>query len=88
MLYDRNMAGKKTDPEIVAAFAERFTLLRVEANIERSELAYDLRVPYTQLHSWGSGKFCPSMHYLVKIADYFDVPLDYLVGRSDNRKRR
>jgi len=82
------MAGVKTDPEIVKAFAERFNALREAAGLGRSDLAYDLRVPYTQLHQWSSGKNCPSMHYLVKIADYFDVSLDWLVGRSDDRTRR
>ena len=88
ILYDPRVSGVKTDPEIVKAFAERFNALREAAGMSRSNLAYDLRVPYTQLHQWSSGKNCPSMHYLVKIADYFNVTLDYLVGRSDNRKRR
>ena len=82
------MAGVKTDPEIVVAFAKRFNALREAAGMSRANLARDLRVPYTQLHQWSSGKNCPSMHYLVKIADYFDVSLDWLVGRSDDQKRR
>lgn len=82
------MAGIKTDPKIVVAFAKRFNALRETAGMSRANLARDLSVPYTQLHQWSSGKNCPSMHYLVKIAEYFDVSLDYLVGRSDNRTRR
>ncbi|MCL2853540.1 MAG: helix-turn-helix domain-containing protein [Defluviitaleaceae bacterium] len=30
----------------------------------------------------------PNHETLLKIADYFDVSIDYLVGRSDNPERR
>lgn len=33
------------------------------------------------------GKVSPSATVLISLADYFDVSLDYLVGRSDEPKR-
>jgi XRE family transcriptional regulator len=34
------------------------------------------------------GKVVPTATALIALADYFDVSLDYLVGRSDDPKRR
>lgn len=34
------------------------------------------------------GKVVPSATVLISLADYFDVSLDYLVGRSDDPARR
>ncbi len=31
-----------------------------------------------------TGEFCPSYRVLIKIADYFNVSTDYLLGRTDN----
>jgi len=81
------VAGRKTDPEIVNVFAERLNLLRVERGLERSDISHDLRAPYSQIHQWCSGKICPSTTYLIKLADYFDVSIDYLLGQTDTRKR-
>lgn len=34
-----------------------------------------------------NGTVRPSLDVLIALADYFDVTLDYLVGRSDNPQR-
>ena len=38
------------------------------------------------IYSWKNGKYKPSAKALEKLADYFGVPLDYLLGRTDERK--
>ena len=35
------------------------------------------------VHAWEADKQEPSLGVLVQIADYFEVSLDYLLGRSD-----
>ena len=37
--------------------------------------------------SYEQGEHEPPISKLIKLADYFDVSLDYLVSRSDNPKR-
>nr|WP_279067669.1 helix-turn-helix domain-containing protein [Intestinimonas butyriciproducens] len=39
-----------------------------------------------QLYEYGEGY--PTFKRLIIIADFFDVSLDYLVGRSDLRERK
>ena len=39
-------------------------------------------------HSYEYGKVVPTVNVLIALADYFDVSLDYLVGRSDDPTRR
>jgi transcriptional regulator with XRE-family HTH domain len=34
------------------------------------------------------GLISPSLDTLTNLADFFNVPLDYLAGRSDNPERR
>jgi len=38
--------------------------------------------------SYEGGTKTPTFDGLIALADYFDVLLDYLVGRSDARERR
>lgn len=37
--------------------------------------------------SYEYGKVVPTVTVLIALADFFDVSLDYLVGRSDNPNR-
>ena len=38
-------------------------------------------------NNYEAGKNRPDFDGLIALADYFDVSLDYLVGRSDRRER-
>ena len=37
--------------------------------------------------SYEYGKIVPSVAVMAALADYYDISLDYLVGRSDNPQR-
>ena len=55
--------------------------LRVSSNLTQKELAKILNVTDKAYWSYESGRTEPSINTLIKIADYFDVSLDYLCGR-------
>lgn len=58
--------------------------LRVEKNLSQVDLANILQVSHRSIGRWEQGLNEPTMSYLIKLADYFDVTVDYLVGRTDD----
>ena len=64
-------------------FAQRLLELRKEKGISQAELAKQLQVSYSVVCYWETDRSEPTAPNLVKIADYFDVTVDYLLGRVD-----
>lgn len=65
-------------------FAERFKNLRLEKSISQQDIAASLGVDRSVVSHWERGTRIPSLDIAYALADYFDVSLDYLVGRSDD----
>ncbi|AKG04192.1 transcriptional regulator [Salimicrobium jeotgali] len=63
---------------------KRLSLLRKEHNLKQEELAKILGVARTTYGMYEQGKRNPDYETLQKIADYFNVTADYLLGRSDD----
>ncbi|MBQ7370222.1 MAG: helix-turn-helix transcriptional regulator [Clostridia bacterium] len=63
--------------------AERLTELRKEKGISQAELARALQVSYSVVCYWESDRSEPTAPNLMKLADYFEVSTDYLLGRTD-----
>ena len=64
-------------------FAERLRDLRVERGLKQSVLAEALGTTQRRVSYWETGKVEPDLLSLCKIAEFFSVSLDYLVGRRD-----
>ena len=67
-------------------FVERLKLLRKFAKISQLELAKELNVAQSTVGMWETGKREPDFETLCKIAIYFDVTSDFLLGLSDTLK--
>lgn len=65
--------------------AERIRLLRENKDISQTKLAENLYIGRSTLSEYESGIKQPPISILIKIADYFDVSLDYLAGRTDKK---
>lgn len=63
--------------------AERLLELRKEKKISQAELAKKINVSYAVICYWETDRAEPSAPNLVKLADYFSVSADYLLGRKD-----
>ena len=64
-------------------FAERLLELRSERNISQAKLAKELGVSFSVVCYWETDRSEPTAPNIVKIADYFNVSADYLLGRTD-----
>lgn len=69
--------------ENMKVFAERLLELRTMKKISQASLAKSLNVSYAVVCYWETDRSEPTAPNLVKIADFFDVSVDYLLGRSD-----
>jgi len=66
--------------------AERMRELRKERNLRQEQLAVALNLGMATYCRYEQGKREPTASVLERIADYYDVSVDYLLGRCDNRK--
>ncbi len=64
--------------------SRRIKELRLSRNISQVELANKLFVSKQSVSNWENDNIMPSIDVLVKIANFFSVSTDYLLG-MDNR---
>ena len=64
----------------------RLKKLRKSKKISQLKLAMDLNMNQNTISRYETGEREPGINELIKIADYFDISIDYLVGRTDNPK--
>ncbi len=64
---------------------ERIKELRTERNITQVTLAKELSVSKQSVSNWENDNIQPSIDMLIKIAEFFSVSTDYLLG-LDNKK--
>lgn len=62
---------------------EKIQLLMMSRHMNKNDLSKAIGVSSGNLSDWSNGRSQPSVDKLIKIADYFDVSVDYLVGRNE-----
>lgn len=67
----------------MATFADNITALRKKQNKKRQEVADDLGISRSSLEYYEKNKRKPDIEVLTKIADYYGVSADYLLGRTN-----
>lgn len=65
-------------------FGIRIKSLRENAKHSQYTFAAALGVAQSTVASWEAGKREPNLEMVSKLADFFDVSTDYLLGRTDN----
>jgi len=65
-------------------FFSRITELRQERNILQKDIAIAIGISLRQYQRYEKSEQQPTLSIINKLADYFDVSTDYLLGRSDN----
>ncbi len=67
-------------------FKERLKFLRIEKDVLQKDIAAVLGTTDNAVGNYERGTRMPDPDTLKKLADYFDVSIDYLLGHSDIRK--
>lgn len=74
------MENNRFNPQI---FAERLLDLRKQFKIGQNELSSKLQLSNASISYWENAKQEPSASALFKLAKFFDVTVDYLLGLED-----
>ena len=70
------------------SFSERLVELRKSRGLTQKQVYEGVSMSMLGYQRYEYGEREPSFQKLIALADYFDVSLDYLVGRSDDPTRR
>ena len=61
----------------------RLAELRKAKNLTQKQLAQALNLSETGIQNYENSRRKPAYDVLIALADFFDVSIDYLVGRTD-----
>jgi len=70
----------------MSTFGDRLKNLRIEKNLTQQDIADILGVGRATIAGYETKGKQPDFDKLKSISDYFDVSIDYLLGRTDERK--
>ena len=62
---------------------ERIKRLRIERGLTQQNVADAVHTDKTNVSSWENGRYMPGKSVLTLLADFFDVSVDFLLGRTD-----
>ena len=63
-------------------FHKKLKMLRKKQGLTQTELGEKVGVKQNTFTNWENGKREPSLEKLIVLADFFEVSLDWLVGRD------
>lgn len=63
-------------------------MIRRQRGINQLKVAMDLSVSREALSHYETGKRSPDVEMLLKLSDYFDVSVDFLITGKEFRKKR
>ena len=65
-------------------YPNRFKDIRIVKGMTQKQVVDDLELSVIAIQNYENLRRKPAYDILIALADYFDVSLDYLVGRTDN----
>lgn len=67
----------------LSLFGKRLKELRIQNKLTQEQLAQKSSLPRSSIAEWELGKREPGAKAIFKIALFFDVSADYLLGKND-----
>ena len=71
---------------MIGLIGDRLAELREEKGLKQRELADKLHLSKSTISTYERDKHCPEYKILIRIANYFDVTTDYILGNSNKRQ--
>lgn len=71
----------------MASFAERLKELRKAKDVGQKEVGAVIGLSESSIGKYEAGRQTPDPAAIIKLADYFSVSIDYLLGRTDDNRR-
>jgi len=71
----------------MAKFSERLRQLRMRRDLSQMEFSRLIGVSKSSVNMYERGEREPNLEILSRIADFFEVDLDFLLGKSDIEKK-
>lgn len=68
----------------MSKLSERLVQLQSTSNKQKKDIAESVGISVMAYYRYETGQREPSAIILESLADYFDVSVDYLLGRTDN----
>ena len=72
----------------MAKLSDRLRVLRKERHMTQKDMAEQFQQSMRAYQYYEAGTRHPEYDHLLALADFFDVSLDYLVGRSETREHQ
>lgn len=67
----------------MSILSERMLLLRKEQGLTQEHIVSELKIPLRSYRRYEQGEREPGIENLCKLADFYHVSVDYLIGRTD-----
>lgn len=71
----------------MATLSERLVQLQSEKKLLKKDIAKAIGLSIMGYYRYETGERVPDANTLIKLADFYNVSLDYLTGRSDKPER-
>ena len=85
--YICHVNNKFMHGEVNMNFSERLQMIRKKKGMTQVIVAKKVHITERQYQRYEAGENEPTLSVLLRLADLFDVSLDYLAGRSDSPDR-
>lgn len=86
-LLDNNESAEAASSSLATGFGMLMRQVREEKGITVEKMAVDLGMPTSLLIGIEAKSVPPSLNAAIKIADYLEVSIDYLLGTAEKEKR-
>lgn len=73
--------------KVIGIMKNNLKLLRTEKHLYQKDIANLLNIAISTYSYWESGFNEPDQKSLIKLADFYNVSVDYLLGRTENKEK-